>query len=329
MKNLKTMLFTSAAAILMLANTSFASAQSFSDVPSGHPQYSAIESLKNLKIVKGYDDNTFRPTAKVTRAESLKMLLTAAQIKLNDGATSNFEDVPGDAWFKSFVDTAAERKIVNGNPDGTFEPNKTVVNAAFWKMLTLVFNKNVENHQNTAAANVAGDISESDWFKKYASYVKTLGIAPLDGSGNLNPSMEVTRGDSAQMIYKLMVIDRGGEAQKSLSIAEVKVIETFLAISLNDGEKAMSLADQAVQFADSAMKLKPNDKISAAAHQITLGARELASAYVAGSAGDKTKMATHTSAARSHAGEAYNFAPQTQPLGKRIKSLADLIETKL
>jgi hypothetical protein len=257
----------------------------------------------------------------------LKMLLVAGKTTLNQEATNNFKDVPADAWFKVFVNTATELKIINGNPDGTFQPNETVVNAAFWKMLMLVFNQDVSKHEAIAASEVGADINEGDWFKKYASYAKTLGIAPLDGNGTLSPSAQVTRGDAARMIYKLMVIQRGGEAQKNLSIAEVKVIETFLAISLNQPDKAMRLSEQAVQFADSALSLEPDDAISSAARELTLGARELASAHKSLAEGNKEKMLEHTAQARFHAGEAYNFAPQTQPLGKKIKSFATLIES--
>ena len=46
----------------------------FTDVPTNHWAYKAIESLSELGIVKGYEDGTFKPEQPVTRAELATIL---------------------------------------------------------------------------------------------------------------------------------------------------------------------------------------------------------------------------------------------------------------
>lgn len=67
-------------------------------------------------IARGYDDNTFRPSQKVIRAEFLKMLLQAMLTPLSPVASEKpFEDVPVDAWFAPYVAYAKEKNLLPKN----------------------------------------------------------------------------------------------------------------------------------------------------------------------------------------------------------------------
>jgi len=49
---------------------------------------------------------------------------------LVSSAAPSFSDVTS-GWYKDVVLRAADRKVVNGYPDGTFKPNNTVTEAEF------------------------------------------------------------------------------------------------------------------------------------------------------------------------------------------------------
>src|SRR3989344_8997908 len=49
--------------------------QSFLDVSPLHPAYPAVEYLKSTGVLQGYADGTFRPDAKVNRAEATKIIV--------------------------------------------------------------------------------------------------------------------------------------------------------------------------------------------------------------------------------------------------------------
>ena len=55
--------------------------QIFSDISRSHKNYEAIKYLKNKSIINGYSDGSFKPTKTVNRAEALKMLMLAFDVK--------------------------------------------------------------------------------------------------------------------------------------------------------------------------------------------------------------------------------------------------------
>ena len=52
----------------------------FKDLPLGAPHFDAIMNLSNSGCLKGYSDNTVHPDDKITRVETLKLLLTCLEI---------------------------------------------------------------------------------------------------------------------------------------------------------------------------------------------------------------------------------------------------------
>jgi hypothetical protein len=94
-----------------------------------------IRRAKEVDIISGYPDKTFKPDKKVSRAEALKIFLKAAFIDAAQYATTGiFLDVTADQWFAPYVDYAAKNEIVTGYGDGTFGPEKLVTKAAAAKM---------------------------------------------------------------------------------------------------------------------------------------------------------------------------------------------------
>lgn len=77
----------------------------FNDIDK-HWAKTAIEKAYAAGIINGYPDGTFRPDAKITRAEATKMLNKAYNIK-QDGTANKFWDVKSGAWYYQDVMKAA------------------------------------------------------------------------------------------------------------------------------------------------------------------------------------------------------------------------------
>ena len=67
-----------------------------------------------------YGDGTFKPNNRITRAEIAQILYKALGL---DEYVKHFEDVKAGAWYYDAVTALATVGIVNGYPDGTFQPN--------------------------------------------------------------------------------------------------------------------------------------------------------------------------------------------------------------
>ena len=311
----------------LITSNVFALDNSFSDVNNDHPYYAAIESLKNLGIINGYEDGTFQPEKAVNRAEAIKMILGSAGLDIPEiqaGDQQEFPDVPSETWFAKFVVLAKQKGIVRGNDDGTFAPARQVVKAEFLKMLLEAFGKDLSKHQNLTEG-VSADTEPGQWFLPYVSYAKTLGIITPTLEDLLYPGKQLNRGECAEMIYKLLVLERGGDAQALLSIAETNLVETLVRLNNNDIEGALKKADSAVFYANETLKVVPDDLVAKGAQKITQGFRSLCLAYQAGVEQNATELKNYVAEAKAFAGEAYNYSESFASLKEKIEAMGDVL----
>jgi hypothetical protein len=96
----------------------------FGDVAELYPACEAVERLAGRGVLGGYPDGTFRPEAPVTRAEFAKMIVIAMGWQPQPGAALPFSDVAGHwAAGQGYLQTAYQMGVINGFPDGTFQPD--------------------------------------------------------------------------------------------------------------------------------------------------------------------------------------------------------------
>jgi hypothetical protein len=95
-----------------------------------------IDEAVTLGFVAGFNDNTFRPQATLTReqlvslvVESLKRLPNVNITVPSQAASRPYPDVDGSRWSAAKVQFARDNKIVSGYQDGTFRPEQPVTRA--------------------------------------------------------------------------------------------------------------------------------------------------------------------------------------------------------
>lgn len=305
-------------------------ADTFSDVGKDHPYYAAIESLVNLKIIKGYADNTFRSDNSVTRAEALKMTMTGASIavpELTTTDTISFPDVLKSSWFARYVVTGKKLGLVKGNADGTFAPDRRVSKAEFLKMMLSAFKIDLSRHQNLTQ-NIAKDTVLGQWYMPYLSYAKTIGVISPTLEGNLYPSSNLNRGECAELLYKMLIVLKGGDAQKLLSMAESNLVDLLVDLNNNDIAGALNHADSAIFYSGKTLEIKLNDndmKIVQGASKISYGFKAICLAYQAGVNKDYDGVRKYVAEANKLALEAYELNAQFAGLQKKIGDVGKVL----
>lgn len=98
----------------------------FKDVKKGHPYYVHIAALVNAGIIKGYEDNTFKPTGNLTRAHVAQMLVLGFKLEEDKLSKLPFKDVNEKQWFANYIQTLYSNKITSGTTATTFSPNAFV-----------------------------------------------------------------------------------------------------------------------------------------------------------------------------------------------------------
>ncbi len=123
--------------------TSFAA---FTDVPSTVNYAEAVNILANLGIFTGYEDGSFKPDNTITRAEVATIIVRALNLGETKGSTA-FTDVPADHWAAGYINTAAQRGVINGMGDGTFAPGADVTYEQVVKMIVAALNYEIVANQ--------------------------------------------------------------------------------------------------------------------------------------------------------------------------------------
>ena len=163
----------------------------------------AVELLQDEKIMTGFGDGTFRPDQELNRAEALTVILRLKGVD-PEGVTptSAFTDVPSDAWFTPAVSYAVEQGWIQGNPDGTFAPGRTVNRAEWAIMLMRAFEMDT-NHEHCALTDVPSQI----W---YAPAVNALAANELirEQRDTYQPNDLVDRADAAWSIAMISQMPR-------------------------------------------------------------------------------------------------------------------------
>jgi len=98
----------------------------FTDVTAGRWSGTAISTLANAGILKGYSDGSFAPGKPITRAEFAAIVSRFDTRDIEDLIV--FSDTAGH-WAEEEIGRAAALGWIRGNPDGSFAPKKNITRA--------------------------------------------------------------------------------------------------------------------------------------------------------------------------------------------------------
>lgn len=190
---------------LVLFSASVVSAADFKDVPPSHPNYKAIMELKTRGIIAGYSDGTFKPDQAVNRVESLKIILGASNIAVDENVAmglAGFSDVDSSQWYAKYLNKALSLQIVQGYSDGTFKPTQTVNLVENLKML--LKSRKVDLSNIVVAENPYSDALKTEWYAPFVQYGKMANLLQPDVNNKIYPAQGMTRAKLAEVAYRLI-----------------------------------------------------------------------------------------------------------------------------
>ncbi len=294
----------------------------FSDIQITSPIYMSTTYLSSKNIIGGYGDGTYKPDNIINRAEALKLILVAADKKIEKVATSKFKDVPADAWFAKYVNYAAEKGIVSGDgATGNFVPGRTVNRAEFLKMLTKAFDIDTSKYVLNVKSN---DVPEDAWFAPYVNFAVKFQVMDRTPEGNALPDKGITRGEAAEMIFRILKKGQGVDPQKLLELTEAHLVKTLEYIEKDNLLAAGFVVTMAEQFANVVA-----EQPAVAKNPVVLGAvqtaqalKHLVGAYSAGKNGKADDVILASKSAWKAADEAFKLNPKNEVMTDKIKTLA-------
>ena len=124
----------------------------------------------HFAYIIGYPDGTVQPNGQITRAEATTIffrLLTEESRSANLTKTNGYTDVASDAWYNTAVSAMTKAGIVDGYPDGTFGPQRSITRAETATMINRVLDRvpSEESHLlSRGVMQIWPDANPGDWF---------------------------------------------------------------------------------------------------------------------------------------------------------------------
>ena len=173
-----------------------AGAKDFTD--SSKITYSeAVDVMSAVKVIDGYAEGDFRPTATLTRGAAAKIICnlilgpTTASALVADAAP--YKDVPTNHTFAGYIAYCQKTGIISGYADGTFKPANSLTGYAFMKMLLGALGYKAEQEGYTGA----------NWSIQVAKRAMNIGLKD-DLVGDFNGVKAVTREEACLYAFNTL-----------------------------------------------------------------------------------------------------------------------------
>ena len=173
-----------------------AGAKDFTD--SSKINYSeAVDVMSAAKVIDGYAEGDFRPTATLTRGAAAKIICnlilgpTTASALVADAAP--YKDVPTNHTFAGYIAYCQKTGIISGYADGTFKPANSLTGYAFMKMLLGALGYKADQEGYTGA----------NWSIQVAKRALNIGLAD-DLVGDFNGVKAVNREEACLYAFNTL-----------------------------------------------------------------------------------------------------------------------------
>ncbi|MBR5315084.1 MAG: S-layer homology domain-containing protein, partial [Clostridia bacterium] len=160
----------------------------------------AINSLADEGIIRGTSENTFAPSANITRADFAILLVRA--FKMTSESEENFADVAESDYFAKELAVARNTGLINGIGDNKFAPRNNITRQ---DMMVIVYRALVamEKELDTAAISAPDFANVADYAKDAVAALVNAGLAN-GKSGKIAPTDYTTRAEVAVLLKRIL-----------------------------------------------------------------------------------------------------------------------------
>nr|WP_307992872.1 CIA30 family protein [uncultured Niameybacter sp.] len=161
----------------------------------GHWAKESIEKLKDIEVIKGFEDGTFKPNAYLTRAEMVTILNKLFGYK--EKALEQFKDVDHTKWYADEMLIAKKANYYKGFENNLAKPEEPITRQDVATLIARIFSiENIET-SNTFFED-DGELKE---YAKGAVYALTeLGVVTGNGEKTFKPNGNITRAEMATLL---------------------------------------------------------------------------------------------------------------------------------
>ena len=219
----------------------------------------AVDVMSAVKVIDGYAEGDFRPSATLTRGAAAKIICnlilgpTTASALVADAAP--YKDVPTNHTFAGYIAYCQKERIISGYADGTFRPAASLTGYAFMKMLLGALGYDAEVEQYTGA----------NWSINVAKRAMNIGLK--DGLiGDFNGVKAVTREEACLYAFNTLqatMVEYSAKTSVSTNGTTVVIAGSEAKDVVNTGKTDSNIdKDGKMQFAEKYFEDLKLDKTS-------------------------------------------------------------------
>ncbi|HWK22335.1 MAG TPA: S-layer homology domain-containing protein [Ureibacillus sp.] len=173
-------------------------ATTFKDVPNSHSYYKQISYLVENGFVSGYNDGTFKPENKLTRAHAALIIAKAMGLDLNNVQNPGYTDVPSSHPYYKQIATISNAGVMGGKENNKFDPNGNVTRGQMAVILTNAYNlAGISSKQFK-------DVTSSHWAYKFVQALANNNVTSGYSDGTFKPNGQITRAHFAVFLYSAL-----------------------------------------------------------------------------------------------------------------------------
>lgn len=171
----------------------------FKDVPVNSSFHTHIKWLKDNKITTGYTDGTYGVNKKITRGEVASFLYRISGDKHNVTGKTKFKDLNSKSAHYTAIEWMTANGYTNGYTDGTFRPNQEVTRA---ELASFTYRASEEDFTAPKVSPFRDVKTNSSHYESIA-WLRAAGNVTGYVDGSFKPGRDITRGETAKMLYAL------------------------------------------------------------------------------------------------------------------------------
>ena len=174
----------------------------------------AIQAMSQAGYLSGYSDNTFKPSAQITREQAAAIYGKVLQHNLNEQeladivtkeSATSYSDVEADRWSNSAIKLVSAAGVMSGTSKTAFTPSKTMNREEFVASAASLAKKlNITTPVKTEKIRFKDEDSISLDYVADINYMAERGIVASGTTENFNPKQPVTRAQAATILNRML-----------------------------------------------------------------------------------------------------------------------------
>lgn len=161
----------------------------------------AIEILAGQGIIRGTGKG-FEPQRPITRAEFVKLVVTALDLEAEPYTNGRFSDVQSSDWFADAVGCACKHNIIVGYADGTFKPGHNITRNEIAAIFYRLEEASDDDPENSVLIKDIDTIPA--WALDAVKYVTAQGLMQGYEDQTFRGNRPITRAEAAVVIFRYL-----------------------------------------------------------------------------------------------------------------------------